>query len=101
VHPAPNHDDDADAELARLRAGFPQFRIWREITYGRDRYIARSLHLSTRPHTLVTRDLGELRAVLENTQGTSMAEVTSANPIPVALALLDQRWPATRPWPTP
>jgi hypothetical protein len=24
-----------------------------------------------------------------------MAEVTSANPIPVALALLDQRWPAT------
>jgi hypothetical protein len=75
VHPAPDHnadadpDADADAELARLQAGFPQFRIWREISYGRDRYIACSLLLSTRPHTLVTPDLGEMRAALENTQG--------------------------------
>jgi hypothetical protein len=69
VHPAPDHDADAEAEMVRLRAGFPQFRIWREIRYGGDRYIARSRHLSTGLHTLVTADLGELRTVLENARG--------------------------------
>jgi hypothetical protein len=51
-------------QLAALRKDFPQFRIWREITYDRTRYIARSLLPGTRPHTLVTPDPGELCAEL-------------------------------------
>jgi hypothetical protein len=54
-----------DAALATLRADFPEFRIWREITGNRIRYIARSLHADVRPHTVVTPDLAELRAELE------------------------------------
>jgi hypothetical protein len=61
---APDHDAEIDAELARLRASFPQFRIWRETTFDRPRYVARSQNLGTRPHTLVTSDLGELAAAL-------------------------------------
>jgi hypothetical protein len=50
--------------LPALCAEFPGFRIWREITGDRTRYIARSLHAGTNPHTVVTDDLGELRDVL-------------------------------------
>jgi len=32
----------APAGIPELRADFPQFRIWREVTGERDRYIARS-----------------------------------------------------------
>lgn len=63
IQPASADDTDAH-ELASLRASFPQFRIWQEITYGGPRYIARRLHPGTRPHTLVTPDPAELRAVL-------------------------------------
>jgi hypothetical protein len=64
VHPAPAHDGEDDLDLAQLQAGFPQFAIWQEIGYGRPRYIARSLRPGTRPHTLITSDLRELRAGL-------------------------------------
>jgi hypothetical protein len=60
----PDHDPDNDEELAGLRTGFPQFRIWREISCDRTRYIARSLQPGTRPHTIVTADPRELRAAL-------------------------------------
>jgi hypothetical protein len=60
----PDHDEELDAELAGLRTGFPQFRIWREISGNRTRYIARSLQPGARPHTLVTADPRELRAAL-------------------------------------
>lgn len=50
--------------LPTVRAEFPQFRIWRETTSNRIRYIARSLHRGIRPHTVVTADLAELRAEL-------------------------------------
>jgi len=50
--------------LPTLCAEFPGFRIWREITGDRARYIARSLHAGTSPHTVVTDDLGELRDML-------------------------------------
>ena len=52
-------------DLAVLRADYPGYKIWREITPGRDRYVARSLIAGLNPHTVVTDDLGELRDVLE------------------------------------
>jgi hypothetical protein len=52
-------------ELVVLRAGFPCFRIWREETFDRARYVARSLHLRLNPHTVITDDISELRAALE------------------------------------
>jgi hypothetical protein len=60
-----------DATLPALRAEFPQFRIWRETTGSRTRYIARSLHRGSRPHTVVTPDLDELRAELRAGHATS------------------------------
>jgi O-methyltransferase involved in polyketide biosynthesis len=55
---------DAD-ELAGLQEEFPAFRIWREITGERVRFVARSLRPGVSPHTVVTDDVGELRAALE------------------------------------
>ena len=52
-------------QLPGLRAEFPCFRIWREYTCDRVRYIARSLHLKLNPHTVVTDDIRELRGALE------------------------------------
>jgi len=46
------------------RTHFPAFHIWCETTLTGVRYIARSRHLSQNPHTLVTTDPAELRAVL-------------------------------------
>jgi hypothetical protein len=60
----PDHGPDNNEELAGLRTGFPQFRIWREISCDRTRYVARSLQPGTRPHTIVTADPRELRAAL-------------------------------------
>jgi len=53
------------AELATLQADFSCFRIWREQTCDRALYVARSLHLELNPSTVVTGDIGELRAALE------------------------------------
>lgn len=50
--------------LPLLCAEFPGFRIWREITGDRTRYIARSLRHGTSPHTVVTDDLDELSDML-------------------------------------
>jgi hypothetical protein len=59
MQPGPaNHT--APGQLADLRKQFPGFRIWREMTGERSRYLARS----ARPHTVVTGDLGELRTAL-------------------------------------
>jgi hypothetical protein len=70
MQPRPGDGEAAPAshdQLAALREDFPRFRIWREITYDRTRYIARSQHLGQRPHTVVSTDPGELRAVLGDT----------------------------------
>jgi hypothetical protein len=56
--------DTDNTTLPAARAEFPQFRIWQETTNNRIRYIARSLHRGIHPHTVVTADLGELRAEL-------------------------------------
>jgi hypothetical protein len=51
---AAGSDTEGSEELASLQAGFPQFRIWREVICNRARYNARSLHRGTHPHTVVT-----------------------------------------------
>jgi hypothetical protein len=55
-------------ELARIEAGFPAFRIWRETVLDRTRYTARARSLATHPAAVITRDLAELRTAL--TAGT-------------------------------
>jgi hypothetical protein len=59
--PAGNYTPDP---LAALQHDFPAYDIWRETTLTGMRYIARSRHLNQNPHTLITRDPDELRAVL-------------------------------------
>jgi hypothetical protein len=54
---------DAD-ELALIAAGFPGFSIWRSVTADGTRYVAQSLSLHARPHTIVTDDLAELATAL-------------------------------------
>jgi hypothetical protein len=79
------HDDDSHSgdtataahSLTALQEEFPQFRIWREITLGRARCNARSLHPGTHPHTVITPDPGELRAAL-----TAGATEPPADPAP-------------------
>ena len=69
-------DDNA---LCALRADFPQFRIWPEITGARTLYIARRLRRDSHPHTLVTADLNELRAALsEDPNNTRSQDVSWA-----------------------
>jgi hypothetical protein len=77
--PAANADTDTDTEiasraasareLAALRQDFPRFRIWREATGERVRYVAVRQRPGTSLHTLVTADFTELRTVL--TQATA------------------------------
>ena len=55
-------------ELDGLRAEFPGHEIWRELTPGGTRYVARSPSLKVHPHTVVTADLGELREALHQAQ---------------------------------
>jgi hypothetical protein len=57
-------DAEQETVLAALRDEFPGFSISSETTHSGRRYIARSLRPGTGPHTLVTADLGELRAEL-------------------------------------
>ena len=64
--------------LAVLRDDYPGYKIWREITPGRERYIARSLHIGLNPHTVVTDDLGELRDLLQPAGAPDMAAFTTA-----------------------
>jgi hypothetical protein len=55
--------------MTSLREQFPGFRIWREITGDRTRYIARSLHPGLAPHTVVTADPEELATILASACG--------------------------------
>jgi hypothetical protein len=55
----------SEDDLATVQGDFPDYRIWREVFPGRDRYIVRSLLPGLSPHTLVTDDLAELREALE------------------------------------
>ena len=64
--------------LAVLRGDYPGYKIWREITGDRERYVARSLHFRLNPHTVVTADLGELRDVLEPAGNPDLPAFTTA-----------------------
>jgi hypothetical protein len=66
---AAESDTEGDDELACLRVEFPGFRIWREETWGQTKYVARSQRAGLHPHTVVTGDLGELRAALGGAPG--------------------------------
>jgi hypothetical protein len=55
---------EQETVLTALRDEFPGFSISSEITHSGLRYIARSLRPGIGPHTLITSDLGELRAEL-------------------------------------
>ncbi len=57
-------DNGADRELAMLRTEFPGHLIGEESIMGRIRYVARRRKEGSNPHTVVTPDLGELRAAL-------------------------------------
>ena len=67
-------------DLASLRVDFPGFRIWREMTGDRIRYIARSIHPGAGPHTAVTADLDELRAVLGDVPARSQPQPADVLP---------------------
>ena len=58
-------------DLTELETDFPDFRIWCEITGERVRFVAQSLAAGTRPHTLVSPDLTELRAGLTDGERTA------------------------------
>lgn len=69
-----------DEDPAALRADFPGFKIWEEFLPGRSRYVARSLRPGVRPHTIVTPDLGEMRAALEAASPVRMVPFSAAQP---------------------
>jgi hypothetical protein len=47
-----------------IQLEFPHFRIWRELAGSRMRYTAQRMSPGQGLHTIITGDLGELRAVL-------------------------------------
>jgi anti-sigma regulatory factor (Ser/Thr protein kinase) len=51
--------------LPALRQQFPAYRIWREDTCGRARYVAQRARPGLHPHTVVTEDPAELRTALD------------------------------------
>ena len=62
-----SHSEDhrsRQRELAELQEDFPGFRIWREVSGGRVRLVAVRRRRGTSPHTVVTAEAAELRAVL-------------------------------------
>ncbi|HCU97298.1 MAG TPA: hypothetical protein DHU96_33165 [Actinobacteria bacterium] len=68
---APATQDTAatSSDLASLQQEFPAFRIWQEVTGERARLVAVRRHAGTSPHTVVTADIAELRAVLTSPTG--------------------------------
>jgi hypothetical protein len=68
----------SEKDLAAVRADYPGYRIWREITPGRQRYVVRSLLPGLNPHTVVTDDLSELRELLQPAGAPDLAAFTTA-----------------------
>jgi hypothetical protein len=74
-------------EPTNLRAEYPCFRIWQEKTCDRVLYVACSLHLELNPHTVVTDDIGELRAALEPSRHAACPRPHPAGQAPSARPL--------------
>jgi DNA-binding XRE family transcriptional regulator len=75
-------------ELALVAAGFPAFRLWREVTCEGTRYVAQGGNLAARPYAVVTGDLTELRAALSAGEQATNALV-EARPTPQWMSVLD------------
>jgi hypothetical protein len=56
----------AHEELAALRADFPHYDITKDTTLTPTRYVSRRLRPDVHPHTVVTPDPSELRAILQS-----------------------------------
>jgi len=65
-----HHQDQPQQELAGLQQDFPGFRIWREVTGEHVRLIAVRRRRGTSPHTVITAEAAELRALLSSYQHT-------------------------------
>ncbi len=79
-------------ELTVLREEFPAYRIWREETPGRSRYVARSRHRGLQPHTVVTAEIGELREALEPAGHLVAAPPASFSPAGPNIARMYGYW---------
>jgi hypothetical protein len=64
VQPEPDFDDESEQELTSLQVDFPEFEIWCEQTGYGICYVVRGRTLDVHPHTLMTSDLGSIRAAL-------------------------------------
>lgn len=73
--------DDAN-RLDQLRAEYPGFGIWREVTGDHARYVARRLNPGTHPHSVVTPDLTELRTALASSAPLNGSQVAGPGPAP-------------------
>lgn len=62
------------ADLEGIRREFPRYQIGVEPTTGGHRYVAQRLQPGPGPHTVVTRDLAELR--------TELAAIQQPSPLP-------------------
>lgn len=58
------HPAVSPGDVVSLQEEFPGFRIWREVTGDHARVVAVRRNLGTKPHTVVTADVAELRATL-------------------------------------
>ncbi len=70
----------APDELLAVQQQFPGFRIWREITGDRVRYVARSQRPGLNPHTVVTDNVSELRAALKPSRDAGLVAFNSTTP---------------------
>ncbi len=62
--PPQGENPDDSATLRDLNRQFPQFAIWREVMPGRTRYAAQRIGSGHGLHSVITADVGEMRAVL-------------------------------------
>jgi hypothetical protein len=67
-------------DLAALQQDFPAFSIWQEATGKRTRLVAVRRHRGISPHTVVTADPAELRAVLARHQRIQANPLTIGHP---------------------
>jgi len=58
------HPAVSPGDVVSLQQEFPGFRIWREVAGGHARVVAVRRNPGTKPHTVVTADVAELRATL-------------------------------------
>lgn len=78
--PIPGPGEVDLAELVRLRARFYRHHIFCDATRARGiRYIAHGVTIDVRPHTVITRDLAELRDELERSAPEELGSVRQSS----------------------